>query len=960
MNQPNDPARPRIPRATYRLQFNRDFTFAQATEILEYLRDLGVTDVYASPLFQAGPDSTHGYDICCFGKINPNIGSEETFERFTAQREKLGLGLLLDMVPNHMGAALSNGWWLDVLEHGPESRYGSFFDIDWNPDHPALKNKVLLPVLGDHYDKVLERGELKLVSENGKFFISYFDKKFPVAAKTLPFSPPQNAIELERVLAEFNGVSTDQAQTSNRSNIKMSATIPGLSNTPSPPSEAGGEGRGEEAFSSKSPHPAPLPTLRCGERELINAQGSRQPSSDCLHALIQQQHYRLAFWRVASEEINYRRFFDVTELVSLRMDLPDVFAASHEKIFTWLKSKAITGLRIDHPDGLLDPKQYFERLQTGAAEIGIRKLYVVVEKILSGDEPLPHDWPVWGTTGYDFLNRVNGLFVDSANAQSFTEIYQKFAGADSSATQPFSELVQQNKRRILETSLISELDSLTHRLQNVAAKTSAGIDFTFNQLKAALKEIIAAFPVYRTYLTRESAHPSAQDSAMIRQAIDLAKTSAPISDSSIFEFIESLLSLKLILELDLETADPAREFVLRFQQLTGPVMAKGLEDTTFYNFNRLISLNEVGGDPDRFGASVQAFHEANLNTAKHWPHTLLATATHDTKRGEDARARINVLSEIPEEWDRALTRWRQWNADKNVQLNGKPAPTANDEYLLYQSLVGALPENADDLETLAAFRQRASAFLLKAVKEAKANTSWTEPNADYETAVQEFTERVLTDNSNNLFLNDLKKFVRRIAFFGRINSLAQTVLKIASPGVPDFYQGTELWDFSFVDPDNRRPVDYNLRRRFLDEIKESNSAPQLDASGKAKLFVIHRALEFRSRFRELFESGDYISLSVRGERVNHVCSFGRSLGGKSVIVIVPRLVCGLVRGEEVLPCGEKIWNDTTIELPTSWPAAKFHNVLTGEELGVEKRDGVQILPLGEALKTFPVACLSAA
>ncbi|HEY9510895.1 MAG TPA: alpha-amylase family glycosyl hydrolase, partial [Verrucomicrobiae bacterium] len=476
--------RARVPGATYRLQFNRDFTFRQGTEILEYLRDLGITDVYASPLFQAGPDSTHGYDICCFGKISPNIGTQEDFERFTSQRQKLGLGLLLDMVPNHMGAALSNGWWLDVLEHGPESQYANFFDVDWNPASPALQNKVLLPVLGDHYTNVLERGELKLGFENGKFFISYFDKKFPIAAKTLPFDPPQNAIELERVLAEFNGVPEDRPQPANRSHNEPSATRHNSLITPSPPSEVGGEGRGEEAFSSKSPLPAPLPTLRCGERELINAQGSRQPSSNRLHALIQQQHYRLAFWRVASEEINYRRFFDVTELVSLRMERPEVFEASHQIVFDWLKAGTITGLRIDHPDGLLDPKQYFERLQTRATEIGLPNLYVVVEKILSGDEPLPGDWPVCGTTGYDFLNRVNGLFVDSVNAEPFTKIYQQFVCLDSTApNQPFAALVHQNKKRILETSLISELDSLTHRLQAVAANTRTGVDFTFNQLK---------------------------------------------------------------------------------------------------------------------------------------------------------------------------------------------------------------------------------------------------------------------------------------------------------------------------------------------------------------------------------------------------------------------------------------------------------------------------------------------
>lgn len=932
MNEPTHstslPAK-RIPGATYRLQFNRDFTFQQAGEILEYLRELGVMDVYASPLFQAGPESTHGYDICCFGKINPNIGTEEDFERFNARRHELGLGLLLDMVPNHMGATLSNGWWFDVLENGPESKYASFFDIKWQPENPALKNKVLLPVLGDHYGKVLESGQLQLGWENEKFFIGYYERKFPLSASSIR-QLANAGVEIQKILAEFNG--------------------------------------------------------RPGEPR----------SFDRLHRLIQQQHYRLAFWRVGSEEINYRRFFDVTELVSLRMELPEVFAASHKFVFDWLKAGKITGLRIDHPDGLRDPKQYFERLQSRAAECaGISQglkfeepLYIAAEKILSGDEALPHDWPVDGTTGYDFLNRLNGLFVNRANEPAFDQIYEEVLagklesspaapqgsitdskpelsrGNPKSGSHDFRSLRQRSKKQILETSLISELDSLTHRLQAVAMNTRTGMDFTFGQLKSALKELIAAFPVYRTYLTAQTTQPSPADRIVIEKAVAEAWSEASGLEPGIFEFLGKLLTLELLPEWDASAAELAREFVLRFQQLTGPVMAKGLEDTAFYNYNRLISLNEVGGEPDRFGCSVEEFHNANVTVAARWPHTLLATATHDTKRGEDARARINVLSELPDEWRQAVSRWSQWNANKKTSLNGVSAPTLNDEYLWYQSLVGALLTEAGGTDGWADFRKRAGAFLLKAIREAKANTSWLQPNIAYETAVQEFTERVLAGNSENLFLDDLHAFTRRIAFFGRFNSLAQTLLKITSPGVPDFYQGAELWDLSFVDPDNRRPVDFELRRQLLTELKRDFeiSPPQFAAqllerdSESAKLFVIWRSLDLRKRWRGVFDKGAYTPLPAMGSRKDHVCAFGRAWEKNSVLTVVPRLVCGLVQGKEVLPMGLPVWGETFLPLPKAREGDGFRDIFTNEILRVEGGN-IPHLKLGNILRAFPVALL---
>lgn len=883
----------RFPGSTYRLQFNRSFTLTQATAILDYLQQLGISDIYASPLLQAGHDSTHGYDICCFSALNPSIGTGEDFERLQSRRRELGLGLLLDMVPNHMGAVLSNGWWLDVLEKGRQSRYADFFDINWNPPNPALQNKVLLPTLGDHYGRVLERGELKLEFTGGRFWIAYFERRFPVNEASLP--------------DELRGADRQR-------------------NVP-----------------------------------LFNSHPGEPRTFDRLHALIQRQHYRLAYWKVGSEEINYRRFFDVTELVSLRMDRPEVFAESHRLVLEWIASGHATGLRIDHPDGLRDPRAYFERLQSEAAAATGNPLYVVAEKILSAGEQLPDDWPVDGTTGYDFLNRVNGLFVSAASEEAMDRTCAEFCEGSlpDFGREGFHALVLESKRRILETSLISELESLAHRLQAVAMTTRAGIDFTFSQLKSALKEVIAAFPVYRTYLSDSSQQPGAADRAVIEKAVTEANARENRCDPALFEFLRQLLTLELLPDLQADAVAPAREFVARFQQLTGPVMAKGLEDTSFYNFNRLISLNEVGGEPAVFGCSVQQFHNANADTQNRWPHTLLATATHDMKRGEDARARINVLSELPDEWREAVNRWKAWNAAEKTVRPGSPAPSANDEYLFYQSLVGALPHDSEQPKVLKDFRERFTAFAVKAVKEAKTSTSWLEPNADYEQAVQQFAGRILSDSAENRFLDDLRKFCARVSFFGRINSLAQTVLKIASPGVPDFYQGTELWDFSFVDPDNRRPVDFELRKRLLTHLQRrptSDAPPTIDDSGIAKLFVIWRGLQLRSASRAVFDSGGYIPLQAFGNQKDHVCAFARTNSAGTVLAIVPRLSASLTGGRESLPIGERIWGDAILPLDSRLPAV-YENVFTAQRIAAVEKEGIRSIRMADALQQFPVALL---
>jgi (1->4)-alpha-D-glucan 1-alpha-D-glucosylmutase len=764
----------RVPTATYRLQFNRDFTFQHAIEILDYLKDLGFSDCYASPLFRAGPQSTHGYDICCFSELNPSLGGLEGFRRFSAAAREREIGLLLDMVPNHMGSTLTNRWWLDVLKHGRASQHAEFFDIDWNPPTPGLRNKVLLPVLEDHYWKVLQQGKLRVVEENGEFMIAYHDHRFPIAPES-------------------------------KSSLKH------------------------------------------------------------LHQLLEEQHYRLAYWRVAPHEINYRRFFDITELVSLRMERREVFDASHKLLFELIDQGLVTGLRIDHPDGLWDPKQYFQRLQERGP------IYVVAEKILIGNEPLPEDWPVDGTTGYDFLNRVNGIFVDQRNEAAMTKIYQDFTGC----TEDFETVAYSSKKKVLEASFQSEINSLAHRLKRLPQ----GRDFPQADLRSAIAEMTTAFPVYRTYAT-DSADP---DQRYIEAAFAEAK-----GKGSALEFVrDTLLS--------------DREFLMKFQQLTGPVMAKGLEDTAFYNYNRLLSLNEVGGSPEKFGTSIEEFHRYNIEKQKRWPHSLLATATHDTKRGEDLRARLNVLSEIPDEWGEIVNRWKQPG----------DAPTANDQYMLYQTLVGAWNKDQKG------FADRICAFMTKAMREAKAQTSWTDPNEPYEKATLNFVKRLLTDNR---WWTEFEAFQSRVAFFGRYNSFSQLLLKMTCPGVPDFYQGTESWDFNLVDPDNRRPVDYRSHR------------------DNDKLFIIHKAM----RFRNLFANGDYLPVGATGEKSRHVCAFSRD---QKVVVVAPRLVCGLSGGKQVASTGA-IWGDTALETD----AAGFENVFIGERVATNR--------LADILKTFPIALLA--
>jgi (1->4)-alpha-D-glucan 1-alpha-D-glucosylmutase len=843
-----------IPLATYRLQFNRQFTLQQAVGLTGYLSELGISHCYASPLFEARADSPHGYDVCRLDQINSNLGAKEDFARFTSRLSESGLGLVLDFVPNHMAADISNCWWRDVLEKGRRSKFASFFDIDW--EHEDVCRKILLPVLEEDYEKVLRSGKLRLVSENGNACIAYYDKRFPVA--------PESA----------------------------------------------------HLTKGKMGHSSP----------------------DELRALLAAQHYELISWRDAATRINYRRFFDVSALVSLRMELAEVFEAAHAFLFRLVDEGTVNGLRVDHPDGLWNPKSYFSRLRRKSP----RRVYIVAEKILSTGERLPPDWPVDGTTGYDFLNCVNGIFVDAKNERACNRIYREFSGV----TADFASVAYQSKKQIIETSFGSEVTELTRRLQNIAIVL--GRDRPESDSRATLIETIACFPIYRTYISEQTKEPSADPRRFIQHALEEATRRNPFLNSTAMDLLRDVLLLRLASSM----AKLVRQFMMRFQQLTAPVMAKGVEDTAFYRFHRFISLNEVGGDPKRFGITVEEFHEHNRYLRQHWPHSMLATATHDTKRGEDVRARLNVLSEMPDTWSDAVTRWSRLNARHKTIARGESSPDANDEYLLYQTLVGAWPDD-DSASGLTSFRERISSYMLKAIREAKLQTNWTDPDHEYESAVTRFVEKIFSDD---LFLADFRMLQQKVAFFGTFNSLAQVLLKSTSPGVPDFYQGTELWDLSLVDPDNRRPVDFEIRRRLPRELNTASLGDLLEnwRTGRIKMFVTQRALQFRRSQPALFQKGEYLPLVAKGKAARNVISFARTWRGCTAVTIAPRFVLSLMKGVEKPPIGANVWGDTRLVLPQGFGGKQFHNVFTGQQIPTSAGE----LNASEALKNFPVALLS--
>jgi (1->4)-alpha-D-glucan 1-alpha-D-glucosylmutase len=987
----------RVPRATYRLQLHRGFPFDAAAAVVPYLAELGVSDAYVSPILQARPGSMHGYDVVDHGRINPELGGDEGFERFAAALKEHGLGLILDTVPNHMGINdPANGWWADVLENGASSTVADHFDIDWHPVKPELAGKVLLPVLEDQYGTVLEKGKFRLVYEEGAFVLYAGVVRLPLAPGTY-----------DRLLAHRRDELVAQLGDKNEHALELLSILTQIHNLPSrtetDPQKIDERYREKEVIKRRiAALYQACPEFRAAlDATLADFNGRPEdPNSfELMDRLIEAQAYRPAFWRVAGEEINYRRFFDINDLAAIRVELPGVFRAAHEIAFRLLAEGKATGLRIDHPDGLRDPVGYFRQLQEGfvarqaaavradgaggdgavavpqladwftAASVEREHalppwpLYVVAEKILAEGEPLPPDWAVAGTVGYDYLSAVNGLFVDRRHRRAFDRIYGQFTGRELD----YGPLVNATKRVVMQVSMASEINSLAHQLERLANKNRRYRDFTLNSLIRVIREVIACLPVYRTYLTSPGA-VLARDEGYVEAAVAEAKRRNPRVAGMIFDFLCDTLLYRNVTGFRSEDQPGVVAFVLRFQQVSGPVMAKGVEDTAFYVYNRLVSVNEVGGSPESFGTGVAAFHRQNAERLQRWPHAMLAGSTHDTKRSEDVRARIDVLSELPEEWRGALLRWNRLNTARKSIVKGELAPGRNDEYLFYQVLLGAWPLGEPSAEEFAVFRERMAAYMLKAVKEAEVHTSWINPDAAYEDATRDFVTRVLADDPGDAFRQDFAPLQRRVAFYGQVNGLSQTLLRLTSPGVPDIYQGQELWDFSLVDPDNRRPVDYDRRRALLADLRRLD-APDADRAelcrelladstdGRVKLSVTHRTLAYRREHPQLFDAGGYRSLRAVGRRRKHVCAFVRSREDEAIVVVVPRLVVRLTGGAEAWPLGRPVWRDTWLVLPREPVGRKFRNVFTGAEVAVQEGDGIAGLPLAEVCRDFPVALL---
>ncbi|HME06963.1 MAG TPA: malto-oligosyltrehalose synthase [Bryobacteraceae bacterium] len=912
-----------VPVATYRVQLNKDFQFKDARALVPYLSALGITHLYASPIFQARKGSMHGYDITDPTRLNPELGSEAEFDALVAALAERGMALLLDIVPNHMAASPENPWWMDVLENGPASVYSGYFDIEWGHRTPAVQQKITLPILGEPYGSALEDQKLQLVCEEGGLRIAYYDTRLAVDPSSYH---EVLSFQLPELLAHLEGEPLDEYG-------RLLEKTERLPPRTSPEWEAiearhGGVPEIKQELWKVYTRYQKVREFIDGNLRSFNGEKGDPSSFDRLDALLGRQAYELSFWRVAREKINYRRFFDVTELIGIRAQDPAVFEGTHALVLQLLRDRKIDSLRVDHIDGLYDPLAYVARLHARAAAEAKAPVYIVVEKILSGlQEQLPGEWPVDGTTGYDFLGLTNNLFVSPEGLARLDDVYARYTESKTN----FHEIAYSQKKRMLELLFAGEIHGLAIRLALLGANDRHARDLSPSQLEQALIEVTASLPVYRTY-TRDF-HVGTEDRARIEDALATARSRNPKIATACFDYLERVLLLER----------PEREedlrFVMRWQQLTGPVMAKGVEDTTLYRYHRLISMNEVGGNPAP--TAPDEYHAFLAHRRKHWPDTLNATSTHDTKRSEDVRARINLLSEMPEQWERNVQRWTRWNRSHKTGS----APDANDEYLLYQTLVGAWPLSAEEEPE---FCIRMKAYMRKAIREGKRNSSWLEQNHAYEDAVDRFIGAILAEEASGNFLAPFRKFQTRIAFYGAVNSLAQTLLKLSSPGVPDFYQGTTTWDFSLVDPDNRRspvvPSEYILASeptRLLENWRD----------GQVKSFLIHKALRFRREHADLFRRGDYVPLAGAGRAAGHTLSFARVHRGEAAVIVVPRLVLGFSELEK-WPVGGRVWKDSSIALPPEL-AGSWVNVLTGETV-----KGGAALPVADVLRKFPVGLLA--
>ncbi|NJK47237.1 malto-oligosyltrehalose synthase [Candidatus Gracilibacteria bacterium] len=945
----------KIPTATYRLQFHKKFPFERAIEIIDYLSDLGISDLYASPIFKARSGSTHGYDVVDPTQINPELGTLEQFERLISKLQQKEIGWLQDIVPNHMAYDSQNAFLMDILENGRESIYSDFFDIDWERVEEVFQGKILAPLLGNLYGECLENGEIQLAYDKSGLSVNYFSLRLPVRIESYAKFITHNLGQLTRSLG--------------RQNPDFIKLLGILYLIKSIPLETKGRERSDQITFVKS-----LIWELCQQNERIqeffaqnlkvfNGESGNPDSFNLLDSLLSDQFYRLCFWKVGAEEINYRRFFTVNELISVNVEELKVFNKTHALIEQFVSEGKFTGLRIDHIDGLYHPTQYLERLQEKMGDV-----YILVEKILEFKEDLPSQWQIQGTSGYDFLNYVNGLFCKTNNEKNLQEIYHRFTSKNLN----YEELVAEKKHLIVEKNLAGDLDRLSQNLKQIATQTRKGSDFTIVGLKQALAEVLAQFPVYRTYI--DSHEVSECDCNYINRAIAKSKQQLPRLIKEL-DFIQTLLLREDETYLTDAQKDERLHWVMKFQQLTGPLMAKGVEDTLLYIYNRLLSLNEVGGNPSIFGITPDEFHAYNLrrcdprwrwrspserrspsfgrsaSEGNRWLHSMNATATHDTKRGEDMRSRINILSEMPGTWEQQVWTWNAINRQHKLSREDRLIPDKNDEYFFYQTLIGAFPFNDEELSE---FRDRIKDYVIKAVREAKVHTAWLRPDSTYEEGYLTFVDRVL---SSNEFLEAFRPFQKKVAQYSIYNSLSQVLLKYASPGVPDLYQGCELWDFSLVDPDNRRPVDYEKRRAFLQALQlkansdllkliESLLATQED--GKIKLFLTYQLLKARKEDQKLFEQGDYQPLTVTGKFAENIIAFARRYEDKIAIAVAPRFLTRLIEPGKP-PLGEEVWQDTRLEFP---PEMSFAWKNTISQMHIKTN-----LSIGNLFQHFPVALL---
>jgi (1->4)-alpha-D-glucan 1-alpha-D-glucosylmutase len=928
-----------IPLSTYRIQFSPHFGFRKAREIVPYLHDLGISHLYASPIFRARKASTHGYDVLDPNQLNPELGTAAEFEDLVRALQDHHMGWLQDIVPNHMAYDGDNPWLADLLENGSASKFYRFFDIDWNHSHPELKGKVLTPVLGRPGAQCLENKEVRLAYGPEGFSMRYYDLVLPLKAETY-------GLVLSLVRANLSARQDNQKTEAAR----LDAVIAAFERLPGYPQR---EERRRQIQAAKTAlerlcRQSPRIQRAIADTLVSLGNGKDNPQSHALgDALWSRQVFALAFWKRAVRQINYRRFFAVNELIALRQEKAAVFNQTHALILKLVRQGWFSGLRVDHIDGLADPAGYLERLRKK-----VRAIYLVVEKILSPGELLPAGWPVQGTTGYDFADRLCGLFCQSALAQRFDELYRLW----SDDTPAYQEQVFQSKRQFLEQEMAGDLDNLTRLFQKAAAGVLSEQALPFDRLRLALTAFLAALPVYRTYIDRQG--PDKQQVRHIRQATRAALARSPAQRKEL-QFIRALL-------LKPPGAGPdstpkssrahVRQAVQRLQQLAAPAAAKGVEDTALYRYHRLISLNDVGGHPARFGCPLEHFHAFIARRSKDWPHSMNSSSTHDAKRCEDVRARINVLSEIPEKWHRQVQSWRGLNRDFKISLDGGWVPDPPTEYFIYQTLVGACPLDPDHLP---GFTERVVSYVVKAAREAKQQTCWIDPQPAYETALSTFVRRLLAPLPENPFLKKLLPFLQEIAHYGAFNALSQTLIKITAPGVPDFYQGTELPCFSLVDPDNRRPVDFAVRKRCLAKISARHNTDPLalmtdlmkdKLNGQIKLFLICAALRARRQYADLFQKGRYLPLTTAGCHKDNVVAFARRHAKTWSLTLVPRFVTGLV-ASGADPLGRDVWGDTICRIPSKAPL-RWTDVLTTRH--IEARG---FLRIGDAFRHFPVALL---